>query len=289
MAAASVYCSLTGLCQNLPQKIHVRLVHDVLIVVSVRVNGEGPYDFLLDTGNDTTTVDRSLADKLGLARSGQLELLTVAGRKIVETSEPSTVSLETAETRLSVLIEDLGVLRHSDPHIQGILGEDFLSKYNYLIDYSKRCLRLESENELRDGLQGQRVPLAPRQNLVHDKMIVNADAHAIHSASLRLEIDSGTNILILMNDASKRLEVRMQEIRWEHTLAGNAAVPYGAISVIQLGTVQLHEVVSVSSTKMNRPACDGLLPASLFRALYVNNRENFIVFNPRFDESSRHH
>jgi hypothetical protein len=27
---------------------------------------------------------------------------------------------------------------------------------------------------------------------------------------------------------------------------------------------------------------DGLLPTILFRALYVNNREGFVVFNPKF-------
>ena len=287
IAAALVYCSPAAVCQTLPQETRFRLVHDVLIVVPVKVNGLGPFDFLLDTGNDTTTIDSSLAGRLGLLSTGHRDQFTVAGQKTLQTSVLGSLSLGAVETiDLPVLIEGLGGLRQADPQIQGVVGEDFLSRYSYLIDYSSHYLRMESGNVLREGLRGQRLALAPRPDPAHDKMIVDADAHAINRTALRLEIDSGANILVLLNDASQRLQVRVKGISWERTLAGNAPVPYGPVRVIQLGTEQLHEVMSVSSSRKGRPACDGLLPTSLFRALYVNNRENFVVFNPRFGETA---
>jgi hypothetical protein len=50
----------------------------------------------------------------------------------------------------------------------------------------------------------------------------------------------------------------------------------------------LHEVLAASSTVSASQAGDGLLPTSLFHSFYVNNRENFVVFNPRSGVSSHH-
>lgn len=39
-----------------------RLVRDTFIILPVLLNGSGPFDFMLDTGTTTTTVDISLAE-----------------------------------------------------------------------------------------------------------------------------------------------------------------------------------------------------------------------------------
>src|SRR5687767_10637904 len=40
--------------------------NDAAIIVSVKVNGQGPYDFVLDTGATFTCVDNELAEQLKL-------------------------------------------------------------------------------------------------------------------------------------------------------------------------------------------------------------------------------
>ena len=40
-----------------------------LLVVPVRLDDAGPFEFLLDTGTNTTIVDSSLAERLGLAHA----------------------------------------------------------------------------------------------------------------------------------------------------------------------------------------------------------------------------
>jgi predicted aspartyl protease len=42
--------------------------NDAAIMVQVKINGQGPYDFVLDTGATFTCLDNDLADQLKLPR-----------------------------------------------------------------------------------------------------------------------------------------------------------------------------------------------------------------------------
>ncbi len=57
-------------CPENVVSLHLRLVQSSLIVVPVQINQSGPYDFIVDTGAQTTTVDPSLASELHLATEG---------------------------------------------------------------------------------------------------------------------------------------------------------------------------------------------------------------------------
>src|SRR4051812_15706305 len=50
-----------------------------LLVVPVGIANAGVYPFLLDTGTDTTVIDSSLADELGLVATGRTTLMTTGG------------------------------------------------------------------------------------------------------------------------------------------------------------------------------------------------------------------
>ena len=48
-----------------------------------------------------------------------------------------------------MLVQDLSQLRKMDSLIVGILGEDFLSGFNYLLDYDKHVVCFEKDSEFR--------------------------------------------------------------------------------------------------------------------------------------------
>jgi hypothetical protein len=55
-----------------------RFVQRALIVIPVRINQEGPFDFMVDTGSQVTVVDPLLASELQLKPQGTVGLLTDA-------------------------------------------------------------------------------------------------------------------------------------------------------------------------------------------------------------------
>lgn len=78
--AASAQTALHGekRCPGNVPSVPLRQVERALIVVSLKVSGAGPFDFLVDTGAQITTVDDRLASQLALATKGAAEVSGVA-------------------------------------------------------------------------------------------------------------------------------------------------------------------------------------------------------------------
>ena len=55
-----------------------RVLQGYLMVVNVTVNDQGPFDFLVDTGTNTTLIDPALAKQLALQTKDKLHLSSLA-------------------------------------------------------------------------------------------------------------------------------------------------------------------------------------------------------------------
>jgi clan AA aspartic protease (TIGR02281 family) len=120
--------------------------------VPVYVNGEGPFTFTLDTGASTTTISKSLANKLGIETS-ELENTKASevnsGQIAVETTnvESFTVGSETYEN-LEVMVLDLDSVFESYESCNcGVIGHSTLKNYRVSVDYRTKLLKFEQKNE----------------------------------------------------------------------------------------------------------------------------------------------
>lgn len=118
------------------------------LIVPVYVNGEGPFDLVLDTGATLTCIDQELAQQLGLQeRRGQVALgagVGGAGRVRLVTVD----SLRVGDARsyaLSACVLDLQQLRSISPRVQGLLGLNFLRSFRVTLDFNRNVLLLEGE------------------------------------------------------------------------------------------------------------------------------------------------
>ena len=62
LAAATFVLVIPGLCGA--EEVGFRLARKHLVIVPVLVNGQGPYEFLLDTGSTTSVVEREARHRL---------------------------------------------------------------------------------------------------------------------------------------------------------------------------------------------------------------------------------
>jgi predicted aspartyl protease len=279
---ALFYFTVAGVCQNIQaqSEVHFRLVHDTLIVASLMAGEEGPFEFVLDTGADTTIVDPSIAPKLSLVPLDRVQQTTLAGVQTLTRGSIHTLSAGPVHVEnLPVLVQDLTELRKLDSHIEGIAGQDFLSHFNYLLDYRRHSIRIELASEIRDLMQGDRVPMETSEN----RMIVESEAQSPGRAKLRLLLDSGANSLVLIHTASSQaVNLPTEERGLEVTSSGQIGLNVGRVHALTVGSEQFHDIaVALPAAEPAERIGDGLLPTALFQALYVNNRESFVVFNPR--------
>ena len=119
-------------------------IDDPLLLIAVRVNGQGPYDFVVDTGASHVVIDAALADDLGLPRQ-QAHPGHGAGGPItaVETRLSDLCIAQACLSDLPAVVTDLtSVSTAAGVHLHGVIGYPFLSRYVVTIDYPNRQLRL---------------------------------------------------------------------------------------------------------------------------------------------------
>ena len=274
VACLILLSSVSSVCAT-PVKFTLRSGH--LIVIPVTVNGSGPHDFMLDTGANTTLVTPEFARQLRLRPIDRIELVTVSGAQLLVRSQLEQVSVGSATARgLEVLISELREARAAAPTIQGVLGENFLSQFNYLIDNRARRLEFETGAELETNLNGTRLPWAEQAGRWLASVPVNKERW-------RFVLDSGlaTMILFARNELALEWAAGVAEARQVRTDSGSRAVRQRRVRDLQLGPVKFTDLPVVVLAAEQARSEDGLLPTRLFERVYFNYRKGYLVLNPR--------
>lgn len=258
-----------------------KLLNGYMIVIPVTVNGAGPYEFLLDTGTNTTLVSAEFARALRLRPVDRVELVTVNGAQAVPRAWLNRVTVGAkSAANLEALFSDLREMRAIRPEICGVLGMNFLSQFNYLINYRERRIEFEDEDEMEKSLRGARLPVERDEGRV---LITYAG-----KGCLRLVLDSGTPALILFNT-----DARVTGLKWEQggsqllrlsSELGSGLARQRRLRSFEIGGAEFYDLpVTLWDAKDGGAdrVEDGLLPTSIFRSIYFNHRKNFVMLNPK--------
>lgn len=276
---------------NVPS-LRLRLVQRSQIIVPVIINHSGPYDFLVDTGAQITTVDPALAGELHLKIEGTTGFVGVGFR-----TRPSFAHLDILEAGSHavanplVVVQNLGNLQAADPQIRGILGGNFLGRFDLLLDYAHNMLCLDDAKLMQQDLKGKHIPLAtapkPAEGvLLTEPLIISVHLSGIPARPLLQLLDSGTNVPLLYDSGKD--------------MAGGFSVsgpirdhgPDGAERVfailppqdMQIGTLTVHQISFVTPAAtgkgISKMEVDGLLPTAIFRRVYISYADRFVVLEP---------
>ena len=118
------------------------------VLVPVRINGSGPYSFVVDTGATLTCVDESLAERLELP-----EPVGLIGHGATTLGETGTVGLHRIETlhvgpasaaRLTACALDLRRMERVGLRVDGLLGLNFLKAFKVTLDFERNVLALQA-------------------------------------------------------------------------------------------------------------------------------------------------
>ncbi len=124
------------------------------MVIGVTINHSGPYAFLLDTGTQVTVVDQALAAELNLRSTGKADVAGVSFRGAAILAKLET--LEVGEHMVSdqgVLVYDMSSVQNAGFGVRGLLGDDFLSRYDVLINNAHRVLCIDDTGAMREGMK----------------------------------------------------------------------------------------------------------------------------------------
>jgi len=115
------------------------------LVVPVFINGEGPFDFVLDTGATFTCIDNALAERLGLReQTGQVAIgagVGGAGRVRLVRVDSLRIGAASAE-RMTACVLDLQALQSIGTGVHGLVGLNFLKSFHVTLDFERNVVGL---------------------------------------------------------------------------------------------------------------------------------------------------
>jgi predicted aspartyl protease len=256
-------------------ELRVELEPDGGIVVPVYIRGTGPHRFLLDTGASHTAMSDRLAATLGLDAVAKAEVVTAAGAvtRTVVTAKEVAVGTATVDVLLPTTV-DSATLEVAGRALAGVLGQDFLSQFNFTIDYRTRRLWWTADDVPGGGI---RLVLRPSGG----RFVVELQQVAC-GCPVSLVPDSGAQGLVLYAGTNAdRLPVERSAISMRvSTLAGA-----GTAATVVLRELRVGQTTLWNQTAARIPAgadrADGLLPLHVFGRVSFNNRDSYMIVEPR--------
>jgi hypothetical protein len=123
------------------------------MIVEVSINHSGPYDFLFDTGTQVTVVDQSLAAELHLEAKGKAAVAGISFQGPAIFAQLDTVELgDHASTNQGVVVYDMKRLQSAGFAIRGLLGADFLSQFDVLINNALKVVCVDDTGAMLQGV-----------------------------------------------------------------------------------------------------------------------------------------
>ncbi|MFL6752911.1 MAG: retroviral-like aspartic protease family protein [Sphingomicrobium sp.] len=205
--------------------------------VQVRVNGSGPYNFIVDSGADTSVVGLRIARELQLPLGTPAILNGMTSRNLVD-------RVRVAELTLGpTAIRDLQVpaLREVDLGGDGMIGIDALVQQRLLMDFEKRLIKVEDARIPERHYPNEIVIVARRQR---GQLILTH----VQAAGLPLDavIDTGSQITIgnlaLRDKLIRRNRDKFVTIPVTGVTGQTVDLQVARIAELQLGPVIIRDV-----------------------------------------------
>jgi hypothetical protein len=172
--------------------------------------------------------------------------------------------------------------------LQGVLGENFLKNFDFLIDYEQRSLFLDLTSSLGDTLAGERLSFLHFGTVdskpTRDRVVIKLKVPSFLGKPLLFLVDSRTAMAMLypvpgplawramenteqvgIADLSGRRDCRFQKATFE----------------IGSSTFRGLDLAACEGLTRNKVDTDGLLPTRAFNQFFISHRGGYVIANPR--------
>ena len=207
------------------------------LTVQVLVNGRGPYNFIVDSGADTSVVGLRIDRGLQLPLGTPAILNSMTARNVVDRVKVAELTLGPTIVRNL----QLPALRESDVGGDGMIGIDALVEQRLLMDFDKRLIKVEDARIPVKRMPGEIVVVGRR---FRGQLILTH----VKAAGLPLDavIDTGTQITIgnlaLRDKLIRRNRDKFVTVPVTGVTGETMKMELATIAELQLGSVTLRDV-----------------------------------------------
>jgi predicted aspartyl protease len=187
-------------------KFHLAGGAQPLILLPVSVNGQGPFEFILDTGAGTSLLSPELAQKIGAKIIGAKEGQSAGGKVSVSLAKVDSLAVgETRRDDVDVGIVDLSHIGKTiGAKIDGDLGYNFFDRFQITIDYSNCEIRFDDPKGVEYFGAAARAEM-PLRLANPAKPLILVDTYLNGRGPFQFAIDTGTSTTAIAPELAKQL------------------------------------------------------------------------------------
>jgi predicted aspartyl protease len=217
-----------------------------LILLLTRVNGAGPFDFILDTGAGTSLLSTELAQQLNIKVLGTKEGQSAGGKVSVSLAKVESLALGQAKIEeVEVGIVDLGHIgKIIGTKIDGDVGYNFLKHFRVTIDYQTAEIRFDDPKRTENFGKPSKAEI-PMRLASPAKPLVLVDVYANGRGPFQFAIDTGTSTTAISPEAAQQLGIASSPIGPLTTGGSQVNVTAGNLKSFQVGGARIDDLVVV--------------------------------------------
>ena len=221
-------------------KFHLAGGAQPLILVPVQVNGQGPFEFILDTGAGTSLLSSDLAKKLDIKVLGSKQGQSAGGAVSVSLAKIDSLGVgETSLEDIDVGIVDLSHIGKTiGAKVDGDLGYNFLKHFRILIDYRACQIDLDDPKRFEHFGRSAQTEL-PMRLASPAKPLILVDVYANGRGPFQFAIDTGTSTTAITPELAKTLKVKSAPIGAGTTAGAPVDVTAGILKSFQVGGAKI--------------------------------------------------
>ncbi|MEQ5789147.1 aspartyl protease family protein [Erythrobacter sp. NFXS35] len=238
----------TGLVDPASEVLALEEDQNRRLTVPVRIDGSGPYAFMIDTGSEATVLTHEINDSLQLRPAGAAMLVGMASRRMVDLVEVARLDIG------SHTITDLSapLLERANVGADGIVGLDSLQDFRVLLDFRDHTIAVEDMREQKASRSGFEIVVRARrrlgQLLITDAMVEGVRATVI--------IDTGAQASLA--NTALRDRIRTKRAAEVTTTDVHGVDLVGHMSLMRDLTIEGLSLTNVPLTFADAPAFEAL-------------------------------
>tara|TARA_A100000171_G_scaffold51563_1_gene66283 strand:- start:1174 stop:2418 length:1245 start_codon:yes stop_codon:yes gene_type:complete len=223
-----------------------------LMIVPIKINEQGPFNFILDTGSESGMIfDKLIIGENNLVNARTIPIYASDGNKVTDLWVANDIRINFAgvhgkDQSMLVLqsnfvdIENvLGVEAH------GILGSEIFNRFVVNIDYSERRINLSHPEDFKRPKKYKRIPITLEN--FRPYVNVNVKQKGEKPITVKLLIDTGASSALFL-DAESNEDIILPERTLDHTigrgLAGVIKGKIGRVKKVKLGKYKFKKVLT---------------------------------------------
>ena len=217
-----------------------------LILLPVQVNGDGPFEFILDTGAGTSLLSSDLAKKLKIKIISTKEGQSAGGKISVSLAKVDSLAVGQAKLDdVDVGIVDLTHIGNTiGTKIDGDVGYNFLKHFRITIDYHDCEIRLDEPRRIQRLGRSSKAEVPMRlASLAKPLLLVNV--HANGHGPFQFAIDTGTSTTAIAPELAQQLGLKSSPVGPLTTGGAQVNVTAGTLESFKIGRAGVDDLVVV--------------------------------------------